>query len=366
MGTTAHEALRMRRRDHYVWVRKDDTPKSRRKANQSLSANLSNDYFTNRQDRYHVFSDKTITDYFYNLHTAVASLSFRVVPAPALAAQYTLIWPTTNSAPSPLISPSAFSKASTEYLAPLIKHRTEPLNQQPGADTSVYPLSQLTQLLKPDTSTELPAITSILRRLASPGFETSRWTFTAGYFNPDPLLKQLLINSLSSGTVITASQQANGFFGASGPAGLLPGAYTLYSRRFLEAAAKAGRNSAITLREWRFGTVGEPGAWTYHAKGFWVTMPTTKEKTGPIEVGPSICVIGSSNYTKRSYSMDLEANCLIVTNNDSLKKCLAEEEKWLQEHTEAVAKEQLGQGERKIGVKTRVAMWIVKMVGGAL
>lgn len=95
-------------------------------------------------------------------------------------------------------------------------------------------------------------------------------------------------------------------------------------------------------------------------------MPTTKEKTEATEVGPSICVIGSSNYTKRSYSMDLEANCLIVTNNESLKARLGEEEKWLQEHTEVVAKEQLGVGERKIGVKTRVAMWIVKMVGGAL
>ncbi|KAL8644413.1 MAG: hypothetical protein Q9226_007777, partial [Calogaya cf. arnoldii] len=33
-------------------------------------ANLSSDYFTNRQDRYHVFSSKGITDYFARIHHA--------------------------------------------------------------------------------------------------------------------------------------------------------------------------------------------------------------------------------------------------------------------------------------------------------
>ncbi|KAL8669714.1 MAG: hypothetical protein Q9168_005713, partial [Polycauliona sp. 1 TL-2023] len=39
-------------------------------------ANLSSDYFTNRQDRYHVFSSKRITDYFASIHHAVCSISF--------------------------------------------------------------------------------------------------------------------------------------------------------------------------------------------------------------------------------------------------------------------------------------------------
>ncbi|KAL9630885.1 MAG: hypothetical protein Q9164_006193, partial [Protoblastenia rupestris] len=33
-------------------------------------ANLSNDYFTNRQDRYHLFISKTVTDYFARIHNA--------------------------------------------------------------------------------------------------------------------------------------------------------------------------------------------------------------------------------------------------------------------------------------------------------
>ena len=93
-------------------------------------------------------------------------------------------------------------------------------------------------------------------------------------------------------------------------------------------------------------------------------MPASGEKGE--EVGPSVCVIGSSNYTKRSYSMDLEANALIVTNNEGLKRRLGEEERWLKEHTEVVGREDFGHEDRKVGVKTRVAMWIVRLVGGAL
>ncbi|OBT48332.1 hypothetical protein VE00_01185 [Pseudogymnoascus sp. WSF 3629] len=322
-------------------------------------ANLSNDYFTNRQDRYHVFSSPEITSYFHKLHSGVSSLSFLVVPSPSTPAGYTLIWPTSNDAPSPLISSSGYITASTARLAPLIKPVARPLSHLPDSDTTIYPLAQLTQLLKPETSTELPAVTSILRALAAPAFAKSSWTFTAGYFNPDPSLTKLLISSASRGTVITASQHANGFFGASGPAGLLPGAYTLYARRFMEAAARAGRGGAIKLLEWRNGRVGEPGGWTYHAKGLWVSMPGEEGR-------PSMSLVGSSNYTQRSYNLDLEANVLVVTRNEGLMARLGEEERGLREYAEEVGKGDFEHVERRVGVRVRVAMWMVKIAGGAL
>ena len=236
-----------------------------------------------------------------------------------------------------------------------------PPTHPPTADTAIYPLAQLTQLLSPDTSTELPAVTSVLRALAAPAFATSRWTFTAGYFNPDPLLTRLLISSASAGTIITAAQQANGFFGASGPAGLLPGAYTLYMRRFMEAAQRVGRAggaAGIRLLEWRRGTVGMPGGWTYHAKGLWVAMPG--------EELPSLSLVGSSNYTRRSYNLDLEANVLVVTRNEGLMRRLGEEERWLQEEAREVRSEDFEHVERRVGWRVRVAMWLVRIAGGAL
>lgn len=319
-------------------------------------ANLSEDYFTNRQDRYHVFSSKDITDYFWNIQNAVSKLSFVAMPDKGEAG-YTLVWPESNVSTSPLEDPSAYVSKATAYLSPII--RPNPQKSSAASDTSVYPLSQLTQLLNPDTSTELPAITSVLRALDSTEFSKSSWTFTAGYFNPDPSLTRLLINTKSSnGTVVTASPWANGFYGSRGVSGLLPPAYTLLSRRFLESVQRSGRSSAITLKEWRKGTVGEPGGWTYHAKGLWITMPD--------ETNPSVTLVGSSNYTKRSYSLDLEANTLIVTQNEALKVRLGEEQAWLQEYSKKVDIDDFAKVDRRAGLRVRIAMWIVKIVGGAL
>ncbi|KAH8600851.1 hypothetical protein B0O99DRAFT_291427 [Bisporella sp. PMI_857] len=323
-------------------------------------ANLSNDYFTNRQDRYHLFSSTEITDYFFRIHNAVSKLSFLVTPNSKLPAGFTLEWPSSNSAISPLTNPSEYISTSTAILNQLIKlPTTKAVSNITRPNTIIYPVSQLTPLLKPDSSTELPAITSILRRLASPEFNTSSWTFTAGYFNPDPSLTSLLISTAStSNTVITASPEANGFYGSKGVSGLLPSAYTLLSRRFLESASNHGRGNNIALKEWKRGVVNEPEGWTYHAKGLWVSLNGEKE--------PSISVVGSSNYTKRSYSLDLEVGTVIVTSDEGLKRRLREEKDGLQDYAVKVGMDDLVKTERRVSIKVRIAMWIVSLVGGAL
>jgi len=222
-------------------------------------------------------------------------------------------------------------------------------------------LAQMSQLLNPDTSTEHPAITRLLMELSKPAYQTASWTFTAGYFNPAPSLTQLLLSTASrNNTVITASPYANGFYKSPGVSGLLPDAYTVLVRRFLRAVSGQGKDGDITVKEWRHGTVGEPGAWTYHAKGLWVTLP------GDSAGNPSISLVGSSNYTKRSYSLDLEVGALIVTVDQGLKKRLGEEESWLQKEAERVTRDDLAKNERRSGFKVRAAMWIVRLVGGAL
>ncbi|KAE8446646.1 hypothetical protein EG329_011839 [Mollisiaceae sp. DMI_Dod_QoI] len=323
-------------------------------------ANLSNDYFTNRQDRYHVFSSKEITDYFSKLHNAVSSLSFLVAPSPQETAGYTLDWPTSNLAPSPLISPTAYIKQATKLLAQLIKPSAPNLSTPPSTtNTTIYPISQLTPLLSPDTSTELPSLTTILTTLSSPQYNTSTWTFTAGYFNPDPSLTSLLLSTSSrNNTVITASPWANGFYGSKGVSGLLPAAYTLLSRRFLERVNGEGRDGDIVLKEWRRGTVGDEGGWTYHAKGLWVCVDG--------EERPSLSVVGSSNYTKRSYGLDLETGVVIVTRDEGLMGRLAEEKKSLGEYAREVGIDDFLGVERRVSWRVRVAMWIVGVVGGAL
>lgn len=324
-------------------------------------ANLSTDYFTNRQDRYHLFASKEITDFFWGLHSAVASLSFDIQPSSSDPAGFDKVWPATNAAPSPLENPKEFVAKAAATIQQFILPSQTPLKTPTtnNHDTTVYPLAQMTQLLSPDTSTELPALTHVLKTLADPEFANSSWTFTAGYFNPAPSLTRLLLSTASHhNVVITASPFANGFYQSKGVSGMLPDAYTLLARRFLHDVHARKKDLAITLKEWRRGTVNEPGGWTYHAKGLWVTLPS--------EPNPALSLVGSSNYTKRSYSLDLEANAMILTRNHDLQKRLGDEQRWLQDHAQQVTRDDFARTERRVSLKVRVAMWIVSLVGGAL
>ena len=338
-------------------------------------ANLSNDYFTNRQDRYHVFKSKRVTDYFARIHSAVCSISFllNISDSPS---KFTLEWPTSNPAPNPLENPKRHVEAATSLLLPFVK----PASPQapPTTSTSVYPV-----ICHPPTiNTELPAFTALLaRRIRS-------YTFTAGYFNPHPMVASSLLAASSlptsaSGSILTASPYANGFFGSKGISGLLPAAYTHLSLRFLQAA----RGKNIQLQEWQRGMVGQQDGWTYHAKGLWVTLPPdlrldtssnsssktssdlgtcVEGKHSSDSPGPSVTLIGSSNYTTRSYGLDLEVGAMVVTKDEGLMRKLKREEELLMSHTSLVNEEDLETKERKAGWKVRVAMWLVKVLGGAL
>ncbi|EFX04549.1 cdp-diacylglycerol-glycerol-3-phosphate 3-phosphatidyltransferase [Grosmannia clavigera kw1407] len=321
-------------------------------------ANLSMDYFTNRQDRYHVFSSRDVTDFYWQLHSAVSSLSFQVRPSPTAVDSFEMVWPDDNRAPSPLEQPGAFVTAATGVLHGLVAPQKAAAAASPGADTSVYVLAQMTQLLRPDSSTERPALTHVLQTLSRPDYAGSSWTFTAGYFNPAPSLTKLLLSTAAAtGTVITASPYANGFYRSPGVSGMLPDAYTFLAHRFLKAADRTA-TSAITLKEWRRGTVGQLGGWTYHAKGLWITLPG--------EMSPAMTLVGSSNYTKRSYTLDLEANALVVTRNAALQARLGAEESWLQTYAQPVSRDDFAQPERRVRAHVRLAMWIVQALGGAL
>ena len=343
-------------------------------------ANLSNDYFSNRQDRYHVFRSTRVADYFHRVHSAVCSISFLLQPS-AGPSRFTLEWPTSNPAPNPLEAPKRHIEAATSLLLPFVEPSPSP--SPPTTTTSVYPV-----ICHPPTiNTELPAFTTLLAR------PISSYTFTAGYFNPHPMITASLLAASSvpnsaSGSILTASPHANGFFGSKGISGLLPAAYTHLSLRFLQAA----RGKHVELREWQRGIVGERDGWTYHAKGLWVTLQadssSQRETTSSIPsseisssdlstgfekgndssavAGPSVTLIGSSNYTTRSYGLDLEVGALVVTSDEGLMRRLKREEELLMRYTSPVREGDLETKERKAGWRVRVAMWLVKVLGGAL
>lgn len=311
-------------------------------------ANLSNDYFTNRQDRYHVFSSKRVTDHFARVHSAVCSISFLLRPSQT-PSKFSLEWPESNCAPNSIDAPKRYIEAATSLLSPLVDPK--PSQASPTTSTSIYPL-----LCHPPTiNNELRAFTSLLSR------PIRSYTFTAGYFNPHPVVTSALLAASSlpisaPGTILTASPLANGFLGSKGVSGMLPAAYTHLSMRFLQAAH--GKN--IQLREWQRGIVGQTDGWTYHAKGLWVALPQDKP------AGPSATLIGSSNYTTRSYELDLEVGAIVITKDEGLMRKWKREEEILLQPSRQVTETELAGKDRRADWKTRIAMWIVKMVGGAL
>lgn len=280
-------------------------------------ANLSEDYFTDRQDRYYIFKDKNITDYYFKVHTAISSLSYQLLTTtmPKGYQNFRLSWPTSNKSCEPDLNLHRFIGESSLLLEPLLKQHDlesfEEFTNTEEADTIVYAVSQFTPLLQRsnDVSTEKPAILRLLSFLDSPKIN---WWFTAGYFNMLPQIQEKLLNGQAKGTLITASMKANSFYKSSGASYYIPEAYLLIAKKFLEEITRRGKNNLIKLFEWQNGVVNTPGGWSYHAKGIWISVPE--------EDVPSITVVGSSNYTRRAYSLDLESNAVIITKDADLKK----------------------------------------------
>jgi CDP-diacylglycerol---glycerol-3-phosphate 3-phosphatidyltransferase len=376
-------------------------------------ANLSEDYFTNRQDRYWVFRSKEVETWFRNVHQSVCRLSFLMtVPEGEKYAErakeaenmetgkskgktvpkYNLIWPESNAAVSPLEYPRTFKKQATAHLKPLLQPslpKLPPSNsssrtlQSRKTTTTIYPLLQLTPLLHPDTSTELPTLLSLLRHIRS---------------NPSRIVTEVLLSTNPvRGEVITAHPHANGFYGSKGVSGMLPGAYTALAAKFLGNVKNKGLKGQVKLSEWKRGiglgadngeNKGEEKGWTYHAKGIWITLPdkasASEATSNPMsdsahkataesdssfsdtEPGPQITLLGSSNYTQRSYTLDLEANVLVLTDDPALRDRMKQEETWLKEYVKPVTMETFENEDRKVSWKVRIAMAIVKLVGGAL
>lgn len=290
-------------------------------------ANLSEDYFTDRQDRYYIFNNEDLSDYYFKIHDSVCSLSYQILPSNKNPAGFKMFWPTTNKSCEPHLNSQTFINDSSLLLEPLLKQHElknfEEFNDSDKYDTIIYPISQFTPLLDPkyDISTEKPSILRLLTFLDSPKI---KWWFTAGYFNMLPEIQSKLVNGMANGTIITASAKANSFYKSSGVSYYLPEAYLLIAKRFLEDIKKKGKDGIIKLFEWQNGVVNTPGGWSYHAKGMWITVPE--------EELPSITVIGSSNYTKRAYSLDLESNAIIITKDEGLKKKMKQEVDHLMEH----------------------------------
>ncbi|KAG5439748.1 hypothetical protein PCANB_000030 [Pneumocystis canis] len=312
-----------------------------------MLANLSYEYFTNRQDRYYFFSSPQLTDFYAKIHQFISSISYKVVPT-NFSKNLTLVWSKETTCPEPSRDPKNFRKYATSVLSNLLKPTCTNTNET--FSTIIYPLFQFSSIFKPyDLSTEKRGLCLALDILSSYCFINYDWVFTSGYFNIHQDYSKRLLSSNSKGC-------ANGFYNSSWPSKMIPSAYSFLAQRFLLNVHKASKQDNIHLEEWKNGCVGK-GGWSYHAKGLWI-MPTSNKNTEM--PSPYITLIGSSNFSYRSQALDLETTAFIITFDTELQKSLKDEVVHLRKYSKKIDMNSLSCSDRKIGWFVKLCVWLLE------
>lgn len=268
-------------------------------------ANLSNDYFTNRQDRYFLIEDcKELCDFYNELVERVGNFSFVLQPDGTTVL---------NSAIKihPLKTPTKFIQHAANSMRTLFRREIEDrsdlenLGKDFDTDTWIFPLIQMGQLnIYHDSQITLKMLQS-----TPPG---ATLKLATGYFNlTSEYTNALLKHCQGTCHLLTAHPTTNGFFTAKGVAGGIPAAYTKIEKSFMEYCNKLGQQNRVTLWEYV-----KPG-WTYHAKGLWYSLPYQEK--------PCLTLIGSPNFGYRSVRRDLETQIAVVTKNEQLQDKLQKE-----------------------------------------
>lgn len=267
-------------------------------------ANLSNDYFTNRQDRYFLIENcKELCDFYDELVQKVGEFSFVLQSDGSTILNSMKI--------DPLKDPITFIEEAAYSIRILFQKQfeessdLEKIEKNLDVDTWVFPLIQMGQLnIYHDSQ-----ITCKLLQTAPPG---STLKLATGYFNlTSEYSEALLKHCQATCHLLTAHPSTNGFFSAKGIAGCIPAAYTKLEESFVKNCNKLGQQNRITL--WEFIRPG----WTYHAKGLWYFLPNQEK--------PCLTLIGSPNFGYRSVNKDLETQIAILTKNKNLQHELQKE-----------------------------------------
>ncbi|XP_004536599.1 CDP-diacylglycerol--glycerol-3-phosphate 3-phosphatidyltransferase, mitochondrial [Ceratitis capitata] len=259
-------------------------------------ANLSNDYFTNRQDRYILIEDKPLADFYAQFISRVQEFSLavnknaqeelhkdgKILPYEGVKEEFIM----------------HAKQRITDFMQVTYVQQQKAVEEQKGADTWIFPLVEMGQI-------GIHHDSLVTRQLLSSSIERSRLKLATGYFNlTQEYMDTLANNCLAQCSILMAHPNANGFQGASGPAGGIPAAYTLIAKKFYENLVHLKQSHRVNFFEY------EKDGWTYHAKGLWYYLPGASY--------PNVTLIGSSNFGERSVNRDLETQVCLVTNNDGL------------------------------------------------
>ncbi|XP_067914457.1 CDP-diacylglycerol--glycerol-3-phosphate 3-phosphatidyltransferase, mitochondrial isoform X3 [Heterodontus francisci] len=236
-------------------------------------ANLSDSYFTNRQDRYVLLHDcHEIADFFDELVNAVSDISLQLRHNNTADVKPGMVHPFTGSrtdfcaAANKRIVAVVNEARSKQQYRNHIKGLSEKSSEEDLAtpndigraprhiDTWIYPIIQMRPF-------EIRIDEQVTETLMTETEVDSKMYLTSGYFNLTQAYMNLILGTSADYQILLASPEVNGFFGAKGVAGAIPSAYVYIARQFYSRVYKSGLQDRIKLHEYfRKG-------WTFHAKG---------------------------------------------------------------------------------------------------
>lgn len=267
-------------------------------------ANLSNDYFTNRQDRYIEIKDKRLSDFFTNVLDRVHEFSLKVDRSGdvGLHDNWKLLPYESDYHDYAM---EARKSIQNYFMKVFNEQSSSELHDENDDDTWLFPTLEMGQI-------NIHHDSIITKKILGASGKGSALKMATGYFNLTQNYMDTLVNECEADcSIIMAHPNANGFKDSKGPSGGIPDAYSLIARKFYEQIKQYGHENRISLLEY------EREKWTYHAKGLWYHHNRSDL--------PCMTIIGSSNYGERSVNRDLEAQICLVTTNKSLQKSLKAE-----------------------------------------
>ncbi|KAJ2800329.1 CDP-diacylglycerol--glycerol-3-phosphate 3-phosphatidyltransferase [Coemansia guatemalensis] len=297
-------------------------------------ANLSRDYFTNRQDRYMRISDRQFVNYFAGLIDAIGQFSFRVAAGNRMqtlsSTNYRLEMP--HSMPDPSQEPREFVREANEVMAQFLQ-RTEienaidehDINER---DTLAIPTVQMRQLGITQDEQHMAEFIELADAFARRHHGGCHNLMASAYFNFSEQYKSSVLSSPSQWELLVASPQANGFYAAKGISQFIPDMYSIIEHGFLRDVAKHGRNKDVAVAEYK------RDGWTFHGKGVWCYLNQRL---------PQLIMVGSPNYGYRSIYRDLEAQVTLIPGSEHLRKDIHQEAQRLLAQSKTVSEPELRQ-----------------------
>ncbi|KAK1881659.1 CDP-diacylglycerol--glycerol-3-phosphate 3-phosphatidyltransferase mitochondrial [Dissostichus eleginoides] len=314
-------------------------------------ANLSDSYFTNRQDRYVLLENcGELADFFADLVEAVGDVSLQLQPDDSVTMLEGMVHPYKGNRQdfSTAARKRIMEVVNTAQMRQQLANRPEDSEDEGlsdgglsdgGEDTWVFPLVQMKPL-------GIQVDEQVTQRLLTDAGPNSTVFLTSGYFNLTRAYMRLVLGAGAGYRILTASPEVNGFFGAKGVAGAIPAAYVHIARQFYNQVCSLGQQERIHLHEYH-----RP-EWTFHAKGLWYYLQG-KDR-------PCLTLIGSPNFGYRSVHRDLEAQIAIVTENKALQSQLQEEQERLYQRSTEVSSSTFEQPDRHVKLWVKLVTPLIK------